>query len=158
MNIMNRKTNVPLKIKDIMSSNIQSCCISTSLEEITSMMLSCNSSEMIVVGDSSQPVGIVNERDVILACNQNNKQPDELDALSVIENKDLYLCLDDDGIDIALAIMNDRKVSQLPVANCQGLLVGMLSIKDVVCCLGKDVLLNQPSYDASMSALRAVAS
>ena len=158
MNILNRKTNVPLKIKDIMSSNMQSCCISASLEEITSRMLSCNSSEMVVVGDSSQPVGILNERDVVLACSQNNNRPDELDALSIIENKDLYICLEDDGIDIALAIMNDRKVSQLPVANCQGLLVGMLSIKDVTCCLGNDVLSNQPSYDASMSALRVAAS
>ena len=155
---VNRKPKAPFIINDIMSLNVKTYHMDMPLDVIAADMLSFKCRAVMIVDDYSKPIGIILDRDIELVCKQKNIASRELVAKSIVQDKELYICLKDDNVDIALAIMNDRKVSRLPVTDNQGTLVGMLSITEIECCLEKGLLSEQVSYDFALYTIKAIAS
>ena len=143
-------------VNDIMSSNVKSCSTDTSLAQVAIMMWENDCGSVPVVNDN-RPVGIVTDRDIAMCCALNNRAPSELSVLIVMADRTLYTCTTTDTVEDALAVMKDKKVRRLPVVDEEGCLAGMLSIDDIISYADKGKLKKAPSYDVTMSALKAVA-
>ena len=146
-----------ISVRDIMTTDLPSSYLHTSLDEIASTMLKYNCDAIPVVSNDSRPIGMITDRDIAIACTLNHKAPWQLEASTVIGNRSLYICSKDDDIDIALAMMRDRKLRHLAVTDNNFCLVGVLSIDDVVGHSNKNKLAKELSYDDAMNTLKAVA-
>lgn len=145
-----------MNVNDIMSLNVKSCASDLTLDQVALMMWENDCGSIPVVIDN-KPVGIVTDRDIAMCCALNHRAPWELSVLTITADRTLYTCSAADNIEDALAIMKDKKVRRLPVVDADGCLVGMLSIDDIITHADKSKLRKAPSYDVTMSALKAVA-
>jgi len=146
-----------MKVKTVMSPDVQCCNVNTSLNDIASKMWEHNCGSIPVVDDESKPIGMVTDRDIAMSCTLNHKAPWELAASTVIGSAEVFSCLDTDTIDIALVKMKDKKVRRLPVINKDGYLVGMLSIDDLVARSGNGKSSLAIPYDLTLKTLKSVA-
>ena len=146
-----------MKVNDVMTSDVQCCSINSSLDEIASKMWQGNCGAIPVGDAKSRPIGMITDRDIAMSCTLNHKAPWELQAATVIGNRELFSCSQDDSVDIALSIMKDRKVRRIPVTDNLGHLVGILSIDDIVARSNKGKLAQDIPYDVAMNTLKAVA-
>jgi CBS domain-containing protein len=144
-----------MKIKNIMTTDVQSCSPATSLDKIASMMWEHNCGSIAVVSDERKPVGMVTDRDIAMCCTLNHKAPWELESSTVIGNRELFSCSQDDDVATALEIMQENKVRRLPVTDSDGFLSGILTIDDIVAFSDKRKLAKFISYDATMDTLKA---
>ena len=146
-----------MKVNDVMTTDVQCCMVNSSLDEIASKMWQGSCGAIPVVDKDARPVGMITDRDIAMSCTLNHKAPWELQASTVIGERELFTCSKDDSVDIALSIMKDRKVRRLPVTDNLGHLVGMLSIDDIVARSSKGKLAQNIPYDVTMTTLKAVA-
>lgn len=145
-----------MKVKNIMSSEPKFCNINTSLDKIASMMWEANCGAIGIVDDQNEPVGLVTDRDIAMCCTLNHKAPWELQASTVIGNRPLFTCSEEDVIDKALAKMQKEKVRRLLVVDKSGYMTGMLSIDDVVSNSSSGILTKGIPLDATLDTLKAV--
>lgn len=142
-----------MRVYDIMTTDVQSSGVNTSLDIIASKMWQHNCSAMPIVDNNHRPMGMITDSDIAMCCKLNHKAPWDLEALTVIANREHYVCWKDDDVDIAMALMKDRKIRRLAVADNDGQLVGVLSIDDIVTCFNKEKPAQELSYDTAMNAL-----
>ncbi len=145
-----------MNIEEIMTTEIQCCNRNTSLNEIASQMWEYNCGAIPVIDDESKPVGMVTDRDIAMSCTLNHKAPWELEASTVIGNRELFTCSQDDSLETALAIMSDNKIRRLPVTDQDGYLVGILTIDDIIARSNSGKPEKALSYKNTMSTLKAV--
>lgn len=145
-----------MRVYDIMATDVQSSGVNTSLDTVASKMWQHNCSAIPIVDSNDRPMGMITDSDIAMCCKLNHKAPWELEALTVIANREHYVCWKDDDIDIAMALMKDRKIRRLAVADNDGHLVGVLSIDDVVSCFIKEKPAQKFLYDTAMHTLKVV--
>lgn len=145
-----------MKVNEIMAADVQSCCLHTSLDEIVSKMWEFNCSAIPVVDNDFRPVGIITDRDIAICCTLNHKAPWEIDASTAIANREIYICFEEDNIELALAMLKDRKVHRLPIVNIKGHLTGLLSMDGIIACFNQKVVDNNLTQHASKRTLRSI--
>ena len=84
----------------------------------------------LVVGSSSDVIGIVSERDVVRALNTRGAAVLD-DAVSELMTSPAQTCSPGDGVDLIAETMTARRFRHMPVV-ADGVLVGVVSIGDVV--------------------------
>jgi CBS domain-containing protein len=90
----------------------------------------------LVVIDNRQgqhvPIGIVTDRDIVICAVAGD--PDHINYLSVGEvmSPDLVTAEEEDSIEAALKKMHQYGIRRLPVVDWNGLLVGILTLDDVL--------------------------
>lgn len=112
----------------------------TPLLDVASLMRTHHVGDVVIVeqrGHRSHPIGIVTDRDIVLG-----GVVDAADRLRDLVAQDLIThelvtIREDDNIDLALDVMQDNGVRRVPVVDDDGALVGILSIDDLIECLGE---------------------
>ena len=117
-----------MKVRDVMTADVVTASPDTTLEEISTMMKS-NDTGAIPVVDEEELVGIITDRDIVVRCVAEGKDPAETTAEDIITN-DLETVDPDTDVEEALDIMGRNQVRRLPVVE-DGALVGMVSIGDL---------------------------
>lgn len=145
-----------MNVDEIMTTDIHWCNQNTSLNEIASQMWEYNCGVIPIVDHESKPIGMITDRDIAMSCTLNHKAPWELDASTVLGNRGLFTCSQNDSLDSALAIMKDNKIRRLPVTDNDGFLVGLLSIDDVISRSKNTKAAKELSYENTMNTLKAV--
>lgn len=84
----------------------------------------------LVVMDGDRPVGMFTERDVLVRIVDADRDP-ALTRVGEVMSRGLVTITPDWHVEDAMALMTDRRHRHLPVLD-EGLLVGMLSIGDVL--------------------------
>jgi CBS domain-containing protein len=92
----------------------------------------------LVVGDARHPVGVISERDVVSALAQG-ADPDAVSAADAMTRYVISARLEDPLFDAASQML-DAAIRHLPVADENGTVVGMVSIRDLVGPLLLDAL------------------
>jgi CBS domain-containing protein len=92
----------------------------------------------LVVGDARHPVGVISERDVVTALAQG-ADPDAVTAADVMTRHVISARLEDPLFDAASRMLDDA-IRHLPVADENGTVVGMVSIRDLIRPLLLDAL------------------
>ncbi|HWR15830.1 MAG TPA: CBS domain-containing protein [Terriglobales bacterium] len=117
-----------MKVRDVMTSEVVTAAPDTTLEEIATMMKSEDTGAIPVV-EEDELIGIVTDRDIVLRCVAEGKDPSELCAEDIV-SEDVEVVDTDTDVAEALDIMGRRQIRRLPVVE-NGELVGMVSIGDL---------------------------
>jgi CBS domain-containing protein len=117
-----------MKVREIMTADVAKAAPDTTLEEIATMMKESDTGAIPVVDDDAL-IGIITDRDIVLRCVAEGKDPAECTAEDVV-SENLETVEPDDDVEEAAQIMAHRQIRRLPVVE-DGRLVGMLSLGDI---------------------------
>jgi len=101
----------------------------TPIRDAVRVMFEGSIGSVVIVDDSGRPVGIFTERDLVRVVAQG--APLEAPVGSVM-TRDPVTVKAGDSIVKAAIIMSERRIRHLPVVDDNGVLVGVISIRDVV--------------------------
>jgi CBS domain-containing protein len=90
-------------------------------------------------GEGRRPVGIVTDRDLLMAIADSDPTPLEALCLSDVMTSDLITAAEDDDVADALDRMRQRGVRRLPVVDTRGVLLGILAYDDLVEWIGEQI-------------------
>jgi len=116
------------KVRDIMSSEVQTASPDTTLEEVATMMKTEDVGAIPVVEDE-ELVGIITDRDIVVRCVAEGKDPSETSVEDVL-SEDLETASPDMDVQEAVRLMSRRQIRRLPVVE-ENRLVGILALGDV---------------------------
>ena len=122
------KTN-PVKIREIMSKDVQIVSPDTLLYEVAKKMMQRDCGSVLVVKDDRM-VGIITDRDIALRCVAEAHHPAETTAEQVMTPETLY-CRETDDAEAVAQNMTENKVRRLPVLDKDKRLVGIVSLGDL---------------------------
>src|SRR5437016_10200419 len=135
-----------MKVSDVMTTEVETVQMNSTLEEVASIMKVENVGAVPVVDEDDDLVGIVTDRDIVVRCVADGKNPAETNVEDVLSH-DLETIEPDVDVEEAARLMADKQIRRLPVCE-HGELVGMISIGDLA------VKASQP--EASAAALREI--
>jgi CBS domain-containing protein len=118
-----------MKIKDIMSKDVQIVSPDTLLHDVAKKMQQrdCGS---ILVGKDDRLMGVITDRDLALRCVAQSHHPAQTTAEQVMTKQILY-CRDTDDTETVALDMTKNKVRRLPVLDKDKRLVGIVSLGDL---------------------------
>jgi len=117
-----------MKVRDIMTPNPRTAEPDTTLEEIATLMKEEDVGAIPVMEDG-RVAGVVTDRDIVLRCIAEGKDPTECAAEDIMSEGVKTIAPDAD-VDEAADLMAEAQVRRLAVVQ-NGKLVGMLSLGDI---------------------------
>ena len=118
-----------MKVKSAMHKGAEWVSPDTPLTDVAQRMKKLDVGS-IPVGENDKLIGMVTDRDITCRGLANGHDVSKLTARDVM-TKGIVYCQDDEDLDDALRIMEQKKIRRLPVINDKKRMVGMLSIGDI---------------------------
>lgn len=134
-----------MKVKDVMHHGATCVEPSTPLQEIAKRMRDADVGA-IPVKANGQLVGIVTDRDIACRALADSGDVAKMTAKDVM-SKDVVCCSEGDDVEIAIDVMEAKKIRRLPVTDSHKAMIGMLSLGDIS---------HKVSKELSAEVLRAV--
>jgi len=145
-----------MKVKDIMTRKVEVIAPDTSIAEAAEVM-KAHDVGVLPVCDGDRLIGLLTDRDIIVRSTADGFHPETVQAGEVM-TADVVYGFDDQEIDEASRIMEEKQIRRLPIVNRQKRLVGMLSLGDIAVGTGDKELAGQALKEVSEpSGLRPVA-
>jgi len=119
-----------MRVQEIMTKDVSFCNAGTNAAAATEIMWNRNCGVLPIVEEGRGVVGMVTDRDLLIALGTSNRHASDLPVGEVM-SKDLSLCAPDDDVRDALKTMARRQLHRLPVVDQDGALKGILSLDDV---------------------------
>lgn len=116
------------RIRDIMTTELETAEPDTTLEEIATLMRDEDVGSIPIVEDG-ELVGIVTDRDIVVRAIAEGREPSDTTAEEVL-SEDLVTVTAEMEVERAARLMADRQVRRLPVVEGKKLL-GMVSLGDI---------------------------
>ena len=113
----------------------------TRLVEAARLMREHHVGSLVVVVDRLServPVGILTDRDIVVAVVAKELDPRSLTAGEVM-SRELFSVREEDGIADALRLMRERGIRRLPVLTHSGALAGIVTIDDLLELVGEEL-------------------
>lgn len=126
-----------MKVKQAMHKQAEWCDPSTPISELAKIMQSKDIGA-IPIGENDKLVGMVTDRDIAIRGVANGRDTTKLTARDVMSEKIIY-CTEEEDIEDAVRLMEEKKVRRLPVINAKKRMVGMLSLGDVSHAVGQSL-------------------
>jgi len=123
-----------MRVGEVCSRNVIIVKSDASVVEVAKLMRQNAVGDVVVVESRNQqqiPVGIITDRDIAVHVVAGEVDPQTIavkDAMSF----ELVTVLEDDGVVETIALFRERKIRRVPVIDGQGVLVGILTIDDVI--------------------------
>ena len=120
-----------MKIKSIMTETVQTCGPGTNLASIVDTMWTHDCGIVPVVNERGEAVGIVTDRDICIALGTRHVVAAALTARDAM-TQPVVGCAPEDDCFNALLTMEQHRVHRLPVLGIGGIVLGIVSIDDIV--------------------------
>ena len=120
-----------MKVRDLMTSDVEACRPDTDLAAVAKMMWDRDCGFIPVIDNAGALCGVVTDRDICIASATRRLLPEYMSARHVMTHP-VHACLPDDEVGEALAAMKQYKVRRLPVIDANGTVKGVISINDIV--------------------------
>jgi CBS domain-containing protein len=117
------------KVKDIMTKNPEFVKPETNVKQAAEKMASLDVG-FLPVGDQSNPVGVITDRDIVLRCVAEGKNPEDV-LIKDIMTKDIKHLSEDSSIEEAGRIMSQNKIRRTLVVDKNNRTVGVISLGDL---------------------------
>src|SRR6185436_8389548 len=125
-----------MKVKEIMTADVQSCSWETNLATAAKIMWEEDCGAVPVTDQQGQVLGMITDRDICIAAATRGRLEGEIPVGEVM-SRTLHACAPADDVRTALATMRSQKIRRLPVLGAEGRLAGILSIHDIAVHTGK---------------------
>jgi CBS domain-containing protein len=120
-----------MKVQDSMTTPVRSCRPTATLAEATGIMWEADCGIVPVVNERGEVLGVITDRDIAIALGSRGTTASALRVADVMAT-DVVTCAPQDTITEALAVMQKHRVRRLPVVGIGGVLLGILSVNDIV--------------------------
>ena len=90
-------------------------------------------------------IGVITDRDISIALGTRDRRASEVCVRSVMSPR-LFTCTPDDDVHTALKTLKSEGIRRLPVIDREGMLMGVLSIDDVILNARVDAVKKDISY------------
>ncbi len=117
-------------IKEIMTLNPQSCLKNETLLSVSNQMSKFNIGALPVVDESKKVIGIITDRDIVLALCKIKKTLKQITVNEAMTSEVYTIDVEDDAAN-ALNLMREKKIGRLPIVNRQNCLEGMISFNSI---------------------------
>jgi CBS domain-containing protein len=117
------------KIAEVMTQRPRAITAETSIREAARLMEEEDVGSLPIVGEGTQLVGIVTDRDIAIRAVGRGLDPEK--SVVDIASQELYALTPDDDLDKALEMMARAQVRRLPIVVRESELVGMVSQADI---------------------------
>ncbi|WP_039917840.1 CBS domain-containing protein [Cellvibrio mixtus] len=134
-----------MKIKDIMTRNVETLSPEKTIGEAASVMARVDSGA-ILVNEGDRLVGIITDRDIAIRAVAEGLSHET--PISQVMTEKIRYCFDDEDIQHVAENMADIQIRRLPVLNRDKRLVGIVSLGNIASCR---------SQKASATVLQGVA-
>lgn len=126
-----------MKVSEVMHSRVTWVDPNTAVADVAKKMRD-EDVGAIPVGENDRLVGMITDRDIACRGVADGGDIKGMKARDVM-TKGIVFCRDDEDLDDAVRIMEDKKIRRLPVINGKKRMVGMLSIGDISHAAPRDV-------------------
>ncbi len=120
-----------MKVVDVMMGTPYYCRPETNLGVATELMWTGNCGFLPVVQNDGKVIGIITDRDICIALGTRGRPSGEVTVAEVMSPK-VCACAPEEDIHAALRAMREGHVRRLPVITREGVLVGVISMDDVL--------------------------
>lgn len=118
-----------MQVKEIMTSEFEMINSSDSVMDAAKKMQSLNIG-FLPVREKNQVVGIITDRDIVVRCLAEGKQPSGT-SVSEVMSRETAGCSADSNISEAARIMKDKKIRRLIVLDSENKPAGIISLGDI---------------------------
>jgi CBS domain-containing protein len=120
-----------MKVRDVMTTDVGYCQPDTTLANAAMIMWQRDCGVVPVVNEQKQVVGMITDRDICIAVTMQNRLASEIQVSEIISSK-VKSCQPNDDLEDALKTMKKRQLRRLPVTTKDGVLLGIISIGDLL--------------------------
>jgi CBS domain-containing protein len=125
-------------IKTICQWNVDTISCDDNVAAAADRMRQRTVGSLVVVDEEKHPVGIVTDRDLVIRALADAKDADTTPVVEVM-TPDIVVAKDDIPIAAAVRMMREGKFRRLPVVNREGLLIGLLTLDDILMRLAREL-------------------
>ncbi|TVP59328.1 MAG: CBS domain-containing protein [Halomonadaceae bacterium] len=118
-----------MKVRDVMHSSAETVRPDTTISDAAALMARKDLG-FLLVEDNDRLQGTVTDRDIVLRCISQCKDPANTTVADILTRKVLY-CTEDQEIEELARNMRDLQIRRMPVVNQDKRLVGVVGIKDM---------------------------
>ena len=136
-----------MKISEVMTTDVATASVDTTLEEIATMMRAENVGAIPILDEDEELAGIVTDRDIVIRCIADGKDATEATAEDILSYR-VDSISPDQNVEAAARLMASKQIRRLPVVE-NGKLVGIISIGDLAVKTNEDKLLSHTLEDVS---------
>ena len=127
-----------MRVRDIMTKIVLAIPEETSAEDAARMMRD-NNVGLLPVGEKDRIVGVITDRDLVVRVIANAMDAKHT-PVSGVMTRQFYHCFDDQDVEDACFIMEEKRVRRLLVFSRSRDLIGILSLDDVATRTNKEEL------------------
>lgn len=118
-----------MKVKDAMHKGVEWVDPTTPISIVAAKMKE-HDVGALPVGESDRLIGMITDRDVACRGFDGSRDPAKLTARDVM-SKGIVYCTENEDLEDAVRLMEQKKIRRLPVLNNDKRMIGMLSLGDV---------------------------
>lgn len=122
-----------LKVRNVMTRELKSCHPQDTLAAAALAMNREDCRFLPVVDQAGRPIGVITDGDVCLL-GANEKRPLREISVHEVMNQPVTTCGPDTDILDVLRMMRSQRIRHVPVVGTDGVLVGIVSLTDLVLC------------------------
>jgi len=130
----------------VKTKEVASCGPETNLAQAVELMWKSACGFLPVAGEGGNVIGVITDRDISIALGTRDSRASEICVRSVMSSR-LFTCTPDDDVHTALKTLKSEGIRRLPVIDGDGMLMGVLSIDDVVLNARVDALRKDISFE-----------
>jgi CBS domain-containing protein len=118
-----------MKLQNLMSQKVEVIHPDTPLQQAAAAMKRLDIG-MLPVCDGEQLVGMLTDRDITVRATAEGLDPAKTPADQVM-TKDVVYCFENQDVELAVKLMEQRQIRRLPIVDRTKKLVGVISLGDV---------------------------
>lgn len=116
-------------VKDVMTTKVEWIQPNLTIKEVARLMKDKNIG-CVPVGENDRVIGMITDRDLVVRGTAEGADPETATARQVM-SKGIAWCFDDQTLDEAAHLMDDRQIHHLPVMNRDKRMVGIVCLADL---------------------------
>jgi CBS domain-containing protein len=125
-----------MKVSEIMTEDVACCTPRESLERAAQIMWEKDCGCVPVVDGFRRPVGMITDRDACMSAYLRGRRLAEV-GLDEVMSREVHTCKAEDELTAAHGLMREHRIRRLPVVDEDGLLIGLVSLNDIIRCTAK---------------------
>ncbi|HEX5031409.1 MAG TPA: CBS domain-containing protein [Candidatus Eisenbacteria bacterium] len=148
-----------MNVESLMTHDIESCSPDSTLTDAAMIMWRRDCGIVPVVNrDTHEIAGVITDRDICMAAATRHARTDDLYVRDVMTSDDVTTVTPDESVRTAVDRMAEAQVRRIPVADRSGVLIGMISLNDIVLAAEKTNKRAEgmPTYIDTVDTLKAV--